>query len=80
MHIESETHEIGSAGPIEISAGQAARFLGVSSPTIKRLQAAGRLMASSYTPGGHVRFRYSDVYALRDSLNSKSAAKTEEPE
>lgn len=46
-----------------LKAGEVAKLFGVSTVTVKRWVAAGRL-ASTFTPGGHRRFRESEVKAL----------------
>ena len=47
------------------SVAEAARLLGVSSPTVKRMAADGKL-DSFRTPGGHLRFPSETVERLRE--------------
>jgi excisionase family DNA binding protein len=47
-------------GPEWLTLGQAARYLGVAQSTIRKWSDGGRLTAF-YTPGGHRRFRLSDL-------------------
>ena len=48
-----------------LTLGQAARFLGVAQSTIRKWSDAGRVPAF-YTPGGHRRYRRSDLEAFLD--------------
>ncbi|HEX2044297.1 MAG TPA: response regulator [Gaiellaceae bacterium] len=50
-------------GPDWLTLGQAARYLGVAQSTIRKWSDGGRLPAF-YTPGGHRRFRKSDLDAF----------------
>ncbi len=47
-----------------VSRGEAARLLGVSRETVKRLAARGILEEIRFTPESHPRFRLRDVLAL----------------
>ena len=48
-----------------LTLGQAARFLGVAQSTIRKWSDQGRVPAF-YTPGGHRRYRRSDLEAFLD--------------
>jgi excisionase family DNA binding protein len=50
-----------------IGTGQAARVLGVTKPTLLRAIERGWLRPVLVTPGGHRRFRRSDLIAVRTS-------------
>jgi excisionase family DNA binding protein len=47
-----------------VSRGEAARILGVSRDTIKRLSQRGELTEIRFTPTSHPRFRLEDVYRV----------------
>lgn len=49
-----------------LSPAETARALGVSTRTLKRYRAAGRIIPHHYTPSGHARFTPEDVKRLRD--------------
>ena len=51
-----------------IGAGETARLLGVSKPTMRRAVRDGILRPAIVTPGGWWRFRRHDVLALRERL------------
>ena len=51
------------AEPEWLTLGQAATFLGVAQSTIRKWSDSGRVRAF-YTPGGHRRFRRSDLEAF----------------
>ncbi len=53
-----------TAAHVLVSRGEAARLLGVSTHTIKRLVARGVLEEIRFTPESHPRFRLKDVLAL----------------
>ena len=52
-----------SAQPEWLTLGQAAKYLGVAQSTIRKWSDQGRVPAF-YTPGGHRRYRESEVRAL----------------
>lgn len=62
----------GGAAPDWLTLGQAATYLGVAQSTIRKWSDGGRL-AAFYTPGGHRRFRQSDLDAFLGS--SRTAPK-----
>jgi len=47
-----------------LSSGEAARFLGISKPTVARAVQHGLLRPAMVTPGHHRRFREADLLAL----------------
>ncbi len=49
-----------------LSPAETARALGVSTRTLKRYRADGRIIPHHYTPSGHARFLPKDVERLRD--------------
>jgi excisionase family DNA binding protein len=53
-----------TAAQVLVSRGEAARLLGVSRETVKRLVARGVLEEIRFTPESHPRFRLKDVLAL----------------
>ena len=53
-----------TAANVLVSRGEAARLLGVSRDTVKRLVARGVLEEIRFTPESHPRFRLKDVLAL----------------
>ncbi len=53
-----------TASQVLISRGEAARLLGVSRETVRRLVARGILEEIRFTPESHPRFRLRDVLAL----------------
>jgi excisionase family DNA binding protein len=53
-------HDGGGRDPEWMTVGQAARFLGVAQSTIRKWSDQGRVPAF-YTPGGHRRYRRSDL-------------------
>lgn len=53
-----------TAAHVLVSRGEAARLLGVSRETVKRLVARGVLEEIRFTPESHPRFRLKDVLAL----------------
>ena len=55
----------GRGDPEWLTLGQAARFLGVAQSTIRKWSDQGRVPAF-YTPGGHRRYRRSDLEAFLD--------------
>jgi excisionase family DNA binding protein len=57
--------------PEWLTLGQAATYLGVAQSTIRKWSDAGKLRAF-YTPGGHRRFRRSDLDAFVGSSNAAS--------
>jgi len=63
----SESNESGRAGASSesdwLTLGQAAKYLGVAQSTIRKWSDGGRLLAF-YTPGGHRRYRRSDLDAF----------------
>ena len=48
-----------------LTLGQAARFLGVAQSTIRKWSDSGQI-STFYTPGGHRRYRRSDLHAFLD--------------
>ena len=56
-----------------LTLGQAAEYLGVAQSTIRKWSDTGRLPAF-YTPGGHRRFRRSDLDAFLSNSRGTSAA------
>jgi excisionase family DNA binding protein len=67
--------ELGAVGkqPDWLTLGQAAKYLGVAQSTIRKWSDSGRLTAF-YTPGGHRRFRRSDLDSFVGS--SRGAGRT----
>lgn len=61
-----------------LSPGAVAKLFGVDPRTVTRWVDKGLLMPV-LTPGGHRRYRYLDVMALRDTLQQRSAATTHRP-
>ncbi len=59
--------------PEWLTLGQAARYLGVAQSTIRKWSDSGRVRAF-YTPGGHRRFRRTDLEAFVET--SGPAART----
>ena len=55
-----------------LSPGAVAKLFGVDPRTVTRWVDKG-LLVPILTPGGHRRYRYLDVMALRDSLQQRSA-------
>ena len=53
-----------TASSVLVSRSEAARLLGVSRETVKRLAARGVLEEIRFTPDSHPRFRLRDVLAL----------------
>jgi len=53
-----------TAAAVLVSRGEAARLLGVSRDTVRRLVARGVLEEIRFTPESHPRFRLRDVLAL----------------
>ena len=51
----------------ELSSAQAAKFLGITQPSLERLTNEGRIPCSREA-GGHVRYRVSDLQQARESL------------
>ena len=47
-----------------LTSGEAARFLGISKPTVARAVQHGLLRPAMVTPGHHRRFREADLLAL----------------
>jgi excisionase family DNA binding protein len=58
-----------------LTLGQAARFLGVAQSTIRKWSDSGRVPAF-YTPGGHRRYRRSDLDAFLDRSGPGGKPKT----
>jgi len=58
-----------------LTLGQAARFLGVAQSTIRKWSDAGRVPAF-YTPGGHRRYRRSDLETFLDRSGPGGRSKT----
>jgi len=58
-----------SGGADYLTTGEAARRLGVSTPTVRRAQRRGALPLAYRTPGGHPRFRATDVEAYARQLS-----------
>lgn len=58
--------------PEWLTLGQAARYLGVAQSTIRKWSDGGRL-AAFYTPGGHRRFRRSDLDAFLGNARGASS-------
>src|ERR1700716_54728 len=58
-----------------LTLGQAARFLGVAQSTIRKWSDQGRVPAF-YTPGGHRRYRRSDLEAFLDRSGPGGRAKS----
>jgi excisionase family DNA binding protein len=58
-----------------LTLGQAARFLGVAQSTIRKWSDQGRVRAF-YTPGGHRRYRRSDLETFLDRSGPGGRAKT----
>lgn len=54
-----------------ITPAQAGTILGVDPKTITRYALAGKL-SYTRTPGGHRRYKLSDVYELRDAYSSEA--------
>jgi excisionase family DNA binding protein len=57
-----------------LTLGQAARFLGVAQSTIRKWSDSGQV-ATFYTPGGHRRYRRSDLNAFLDRSGPGGRAK-----
>ena len=57
-----------------VSSSEAARFLGVSQPTLNRAVREGRIRPAAVTPGGHRRFATSQLAeSLIATLNGRAA-------
>jgi excisionase family DNA binding protein len=69
----TRTEERGAAAGDWLTLGQAAKYLGVAQSTIRKWSDSGRLPAF-YTPGGHRRFRRSDLDQFLGS--SRGAGRT----
>jgi len=63
----------GGGGAEWLTLGQAATYLGVAQSTVRKWSDGGRLSAF-YTPGGHRRFRESEVRSMLASLTSEALA------
>ena len=63
MTVRGQSGRASSAAPEWLTLGQAAKYLGVAQSTIRKWSDSGRL-AAFYTPGGHRRFRRSDLDAF----------------
>ena len=57
--------------PDWLTLGQAAKYLGVAQSTIRKWSDQGRVPAF-YTPGGHRRYRRSDVYRKLVALDRRN--------
>jgi excisionase family DNA binding protein len=60
-----------------LTLGQAAKYLGVAQSTIRKWSDGGRLLAF-YTPGGHRRYRRSDLDAFLAQSGGAGAPRTRE--
>jgi excisionase family DNA binding protein len=60
-----------------LTLGQAAKYLGVAQSTIRKWSDGGRLLAF-YTPGGHRRYRRSDLDAFLAQSGGGAAPRTRE--
>lgn len=58
--------------PILIPIGEVARLTGVTIPTVRNWDRAGKLTATR-TPGGQRRFRLADVQALLDEAEDQDS-------
>ena len=63
MTVRGQSGRATGAAPEWLTLGQAAKYLGVAQSTIRKWSDGGRL-AAFYTPGGHRRFRRSDLDAF----------------
>ena len=63
MTVRGQSGRASSAAPEWLTLGQAAKYLGIAQSTIRKWSDSGRL-AAFYTPGGHRRFRRSDLDAF----------------
>jgi len=64
-----------------LTSTQAARVLGVSSPTtVKNWLEGGRFPGALRTPGGHWRFPLSEVLAVRDAMARRQHGDLTPPE
>jgi excisionase family DNA binding protein len=70
-HQRSVARRAPVADPDWLTLGQAARFLGVAQSTIRKWSDAGRVPAF-YTPGGHRRFRRSDLQEFVEASRPRS--------
>jgi hypothetical protein len=61
-----------------LSPGAVAKLFGVDPRTVTRWVDKG-LLTPILTPGGHRRYRYLDVMALRDNLQQRAAGINERP-
>lgn len=61
-----------------LSPGAVAKLFGVDPRTVTRWVDKG-LLTPILTPGGHRRYRYLDVMALRDNLQQRSAPPVDRP-
>ena len=64
---------MGAAQPEWLTLGQAAKYLGVAQSTMRKWSDLGRVSAF-YTPGGHRRYRRSDLDQFLDRSGPTSAA------
>ena len=62
---ESNRARRGGASPEWLTLGQAAKYLGVAQSTMRKWSDVGRVSAF-YTPGGHRRYRRSDLDQFLD--------------
>jgi excisionase family DNA binding protein len=62
---------VDSGNPEWLTLGQAAKYLGVAQSTVRKWSDGGRL-AAFYTPGGHRRFRRSDLDQFLGSARRSS--------
>jgi excisionase family DNA binding protein len=68
----------GGGGSDWLTLGQAATYLGVAQSTVRKWSDGGRLSAF-YTPGGHRRFRRSDLDAFLTGSSGATTASAEKP-
>tara|TARA_B100001245_G_C22844779_1_gene406110 strand:- start:196 stop:615 length:420 start_codon:yes stop_codon:yes gene_type:complete len=54
-----------------ISIGKAAKLLGVSVPTLRRWERAGKLISCFRTFGNHRRYKLSDIFRISNKENKK---------
>jgi excisionase family DNA binding protein len=68
----------GGGGAEWLTLGQAATYLGVAQSTVRKWSDGGRLSAF-YTPGGHRRFRRTDLDAFLAGSSGATGATSERP-
>ena len=81
MAIDGQPRREAAAQPEWLTLGQAAKYLGVAQSTMRKWSDLGRVPAF-YTPGGHRRYRRSDLDQFLDrsgpagALRLRSAARS----